>query len=215
MPHYLKFVPRASLHTSPARARNNMAMTFDGITFDTVEELMAYKKAMGAGPSAARAPSDTYQRSFEPFRPAPGARGFGGERPLGQARAPARPARAFVVAPERAGEPVTPGQGAAITAAIGGLAALCGGEIEKGVAMSQGKNSATILTEMGLTYGTASAVIDALKKAGADGHNKDTKNVVQMAKAAAARDILFEIGGLSCPNTTSGSAKSNRGRGRW
>lgn len=219
MPHILKRVPRSSL-----RARNNMAMRMlpGGVPeFDTVEEMVAYQRAMGQvgvpaqAPQRAAPPPVHYQQapqqmvsqatqrdllaimSAAGYSPAPAkSRGGGGNK-------------AFVISPEKAGGPVSPGQGKYITSSIGGFAKLCGSK-EAAEAARQAGFSSDMLNTMGLTFEGASNVISEMKRRGVDGFNQSDTDPEKLAKAAVAREILFSVGGISCAAKSNYGARSNR-----
>ena len=202
MPHILKFVPRS-------RARNNMAVRIlpGGILdFDTVEEAIAFQRAQGQlGPvtpaPAVKKPavvpevSPSLQREMRNLFESMG----GGSNRAGGRGGQGGGRRAFEVSPERENEPVTVGQGATITRAIGGLSALCGGQEAARVVREGGVTSGEILAKMGLTYGRASAVISEMTRVDVAGYNQDSNNPEKAAKAAAAREILFKVGNVACP----------------
>ena len=183
--------------------------------FDTVEEMIAYQRAMGqTGPIAAAPPRATPGRApqaasaetraaamallsaYGAGAPTPGVVGRGGGRGRGAAK------RQFTVDPAKAGGPVSPGQGKMITRSIGGLKHLCGGEAAAKAARDGDLYSSDILTRMGLTYGTASAVISEMMQQDVGSFNLDESKPDQAANAAKAREILFQIGGVTCPPRT-------------
>lgn len=81
---------------------------------------------------------------------------------------------------------VTYAQGKLIALACGGIKNICPGYAE-------GASSAEALTEMGLTKGKASKVIEALAKAGLK-----QANMADPEKARKATQILNSLGGISC-----------------
>jgi hypothetical protein len=83
---------------------------------------------------------------------------------------------------------VTYAQGRMIAAACGGIKKIC-------PSYEEGASAAESLTDMGLTKGKASDVIDALDKAGLKTFNLGPDNVDEAKKATA---ILNRIGGISC-----------------
>lgn len=158
----------AKKNGAPMRAKRNMAMEYDGIKFDTVEELLAYKRAMGAE------------------RPA--------QRPRSVAPA-AAPAPVRAVRPEKADQPVSYGQGKTIGLSVGSMKSYCP---SADAALAAGKSHAQVLSEMGLTMGRASAVIDAMTKAGVAAFHPGMKAQMTDADRKKALQILVEVGGVAC-----------------
>ena len=208
MPHYLKFMPRSL-------ARNNMAVRVlpgGGYEFDTVEEMVAYQKASGKtqakAPKAAKTHAEIQAEAFaEIQRQIAGVHGgrIAGEQRGGRG-ATAR--AAYMLKPENFAAPVSYDQGKTIVASIGGWATLCGGKEAQEAAYASGVRPASMLTEMGMTRGKASEVIDALQRAGVYGFNQ-----AKPSEAAAAREILSRIGGIACPSAAR-TNRGSRGRGR-
>lgn len=161
----------------PSVARRNMAVKKHGGTFDTVEELIAYERAMGisvAAPHPRKAPA---KKAAQPQAPAP------------------RPARAAAPRAPFSGElrdpsgPPSYGQAKAIVISVGGLAQVCPGLVGQQVPGGAGVEG---LKAMGLTKLAANRVIDAMKLQGV----LYAKTAQQQAEA---RSILETVGGVSCP----------------
>lgn len=217
MPHILKRVPRSSL-----RARNNMALftqpvVVDGIPFADSDDLAAYLRSMGRGgasqgavPSApaqyrqAPPPAAHQEVSPETRRQMETILGGGGYSPS-VAKGRGGSNKTFVVAPEKAGGPVSPKQGKYITSSIGGLARLCGSKEAAGDLYSS-----DILTQMGLTYEGASNVLSEMTRRKVAGFNQSSTDPGALARAAVAREILFSVGGISCAAKSNYGARSNR-----
>jgi hypothetical protein len=100
---------------------------------------------------------------------------------------------------------VTYAQGRMIAAACGGIKKIC-------PSYEEGASAAEALTEMGLTKGKASDVIDALEQAGLKEFNFGDEKAAKAAKATA---ILNRIGSISCRVPSAGrggSAPRSTGR---
>jgi hypothetical protein len=83
-------------------------------------------------------------------------------------------------------------QGKVIALSCGGLGNICP-TFRARQAAGERLSSAQVLTEMGLTVGKASAVIEVLYQNGFNGGPQTGE------KAAQARGILLEVGGIACP----------------
>lgn len=176
-----KKVRRKKTRRNP-RARRNMAIRKHGAEFDTVEELLAYEQAMGLGGPATAAPVD-----------------FGAairqQAPKRKARKPARgrkqARKPFTGELKDPSGPISWGQAKVIGKSIGGMAAYCPQYANQKVSHKQA------LTEMGLTKGAASAVIDAMKQAGVLRPHGGVETTP--AQQAMARQILADVAGVVCP----------------
>jgi hypothetical protein len=170
---------RAGMPGLGKKARRNMAVRMlpgGGLEFDTPEELVRYQQTQaGAG-----------------GLPIPRARKPQAASPAPRAAQAASAPRAAPRPPPRVRDesgPVSWKQAKAIGHSIGGLAAYCpelaGQKIDGGVHVAA-------LNRMGLTAGSASRVLDALD---------DEKLMYAKTPAgqARARQILEQVGGVSCP----------------
>lgn len=163
------------------RARRNMAvrqLPGGGMEFDTIEEMIAYQRAVGgaAAPSA----------------PPPGAR-------------PARPAPAPTASRTTARQPIVVSQGPITYAqadiigkSIGGVDAYC--PQLKGIYI-QGGTHVHALTALGVDRVCASRAISRMEREGVKFNYADLKlpQSVRVAKQAQARKILEEECRVSCP----------------
>lgn len=167
------------------KARRNMSIQAHGKTFGKVSELLEYERAIGALPAGKGRPL-----AFAPDEaPAPRSRGKKGSMASLTRASKPKAARAPWTPTRAGGDPPGRGQAKAIGLSIGGLGSYC--PQFEGVAVEGGAH-ATALHQLGLTYGTAEAVIAAMKAAGV----LYGKTVRQQS---VARRILAEVGGVACP----------------
>lgn len=164
------------------RARLNMAIRKHGAEFDTVEELVAYEKAMGI--SSPRAPRAVSAAASAPAPRAPRLRGTPKEAEL-----PTRRREWSGELREPEGKPGYE-QAKMIGVSIGGIGSYC--PDLAGVAVKGGAH-VEALSRMGLTKAKASAVIDEMKRRGVV-YGKTAQ------QQAVAREILATVGGVVCPS---------------
>ena len=164
------------------RARHNMAirqLPSGEIQFDTVEEMIAYQRAMaGAGaPAGRQAPR--------------------GAKPVDKPMEASAPRRRKVSGTFKEG-PITWGQAEKIGKAIGGIESYC--PQLKNIYIEGGAH-VHALTKLGLDKHSASRAIDRMVAEGADFNYSDFKlpKAQRDAKIALARKILEEECNVSCP----------------
>jgi hypothetical protein len=103
--------------------------------------------------------------------------------------------------------PVSFGQATVIGKSIGGLGSYCPHLVGQA-----GGSHQKALAQMGLTKGHASAVIDAMTKAGVLRPHGGV--VTTAAQVATARQILAEVGGVVCSSALGGSSAHENMAGR-
>lgn len=169
-------------------ARRNMAIQKHGATFDTVEELVAYERALGLVPAAPAArPSRTGGMKLQAPKPSPATLK---EREIRRSGAgPRKPASAKQLY-------------TLIGKSIGGLGSYCPAALMAVTGPEEGRHELA-LREMGLTPERASAVVDAMIDAGVATWYPPK----ELSRMHAARAILESVGGVSCPVTR--NARSN------
>lgn len=161
-------------------ARRNMAIQKHGATFDTVEELVAYERALGLVPAAPAArPIRTGGMKLQ--APKPSAAELK-QREIRRAGAgPRKPASAKQLY-------------TLIGKSIGGLGSYCPAALMAVTGPEEGRHELA-LREMGLTPERASAVVDAMIDAGVATWYPPK----ELSQITAARALLENVGGVSCP----------------
>ncbi len=175
------------------RARRNMAVRipYDGkeLTFDTVAEAVAFLREMrgtGSGGAQQSAPQQTASTAMQ--------RAASSFQPPSTQLTPKKEYRGKQVSPDDDRQPSL-GQGKIIGFSVGGMKALCG------PGSREPESFASALYRMGLTKGKASQVIQQLIDEDVVAYHKGQEQKYRTEaphKQARAREILFEIGGISC-----------------
>ncbi len=192
---------KSKAKSNGVRARNNMGFKVtdkQGNVYhaDTFEEFMRLREEVHGIPakgSASRsAGSSMGVAGFQAPIPqrAAAAGGKGGKTPKSAQPREKAPRKAFVVAPQRRGDPVSPAQGALIQAAVGGKDKFCV-NLTLGTGRTGQVTGADILNELGLRYGTASDVIAEMVAAHV------TNGKTEQGREHA-REILMRVGNISC-----------------
>jgi hypothetical protein len=235
VPHYLKFIPRESLNQSRSGsyARNNMSFRLvdasgDVHEADTLDEYHQLVQAFGK--KGGSAPASTSRSAASPVfqRPATSASptGFGAyTRPPAPGRGRAR-GRAVEKAVEDIG---IHSLSKSVGQALGGMESYCPGRLaakgaddklphlttltEIGLSETQIKEFAMMLLAAGLleekrgvTVSTGLPYLTLIPSGGSGFKPQEDLN-----KVALAKRLLAEHFSVSCP----GTAKNNRGSGRW
>lgn len=108
------------------------------------------------------------------------------------------------------GAPITFSQAKIIGGSVGGMRGLCPAAVTpKG---QRGPSFKDVLTNAGMTKGSASAAIDAMEAAGVLRPHRGIP--FDASKAAHALQILAQVGGITCPVPYGSSAAANPW-GRW